>query len=316
MVTRTPRATRSAAFNAEKKKMSIKHLPASASADEICAALGEDGCVVVDNVVRPEVMDEVAQELRPFTEKTPFGPDEFSGRRTRRTGGLIARSAKCRDLVMNPTVLGAVGKMLGHATSFQLHLTQVIAIGPGEPAQTIHRDQWAFDFFPFPKGYEVQCNTIWAMTDFIEENGATRVIPGSNRFDDRLRFTEGDTEPAEMTKGSVLFYTGSIYHGGGANRSKEIRTGINITYNVSWLRQEENQYLSVPLEIARTLPVDLLRLMGYRLGAYALGYVDDTRDPIEVVRPDLARNGFRPVLETQESASFLKPQSQGSNAKD
>ena len=295
--------------------MSIKHLPASASADEICAVLGEDGCVVVDRVVSPEVMDEVAHELRPFTEATPLGPDDFSGRRTRRTGGLIARSMKSRELVTNPTVLGAVGKMLGHATSFQLHLTQIIAIGPGEPAQTIHRDQWAFDFFPFPRGYEVQCNTIWAMTDFTEENGATRVIPGSNRFDDRLRFTEADTEPAEMTKGSVLFYTGSIYHGGGANRSYEIRTGINITYNVSWLRQEENQYLSVPLEIARTLPVGLLRLMGYRLGAYALGYVDDTRDPIEVVRPELARNGFRPVLETQESASFLNTQSQGSNGK-
>ena len=153
------------------------------------------------------------------------------------------------------------------------------------------------------------------MTDFTAENGATRVIPGSNRFDDKLRFTESDTEPAEMTKGSVLFYTGAIYHGGGANRSKEIRTGINITYNVSWLRQEENQYLSVPLEIARTLPVDLLRLMGYRLGAYALGYVDDTRDPIEVVRPDLARNGFRPVLETQESASLLTTKSRASNEK-
>ena len=281
----------------------IKHLPASASADEICAALADDGCVVVDNVVRPEVMDEVARELRPFAENTPLGPDDFSGRRTRRTGGLIARSPKSRELVMHPVVLGATAKMLGHATSFQLHLTQIISIGPGEPAQTIHRDQWAFDFFPFPRGYEVQCNTIWAMTDFTAENGATRVIPGSNHFDDKLRFTEADTEPAEMSKGSVLFYTGSIYHGGGANHSKEIRTGINITYNVSWLRQEENQYLSVPLDIARTLPVDLLRLMGYRLGAYALGYVDDTRDPIEVVRPDLARTGFRPVLETQKSAN-------------
>ena len=293
----------------------IKHLPASASADEICAALGDDGCVVVDNVVRPEVMDEVARELRPFAENTPLGPDDFSGRRTRRTGGLIARSPKSRELVMHPVVLGAVGKMLGHATSFQLHLTQIISIGPGEPAQTIHRDQWAFDFFPFPRGYEVQCNTIWAMTDFTAENGATRVIPGSNHFDDKLRFTEADTEPAEMSKGSVLFYTGSIYHGGGANRAKEIRTGINITYNVSWLRQEENQYLSVPLDIARTLPVDLLRLMGYRLGAYALGYVDDTRDPIEVVRPDLARTGFRPVLETQESASFLTTKPRASTEK-
>jgi len=293
----------------------IKHLPASASADEICAALGDDGCVVVDNVVRPEAMDEVARELRPFAENTPLGPDDFSGRRTRRTGGLIARSPKSRELVMHPVVLGATGKMLDHATSFQLHLTQIISIGPGEPAQTIHRDQWAFDFFPFPRGYEVQCNTIWAMTDFTAENGATRVIPGSNHFDDKLRFTEADTEPAEMSKGSVLFYTGSIYHGGGANRSKEIRTGINITYNVSWLRQEENQYLSVPLDIARTLPVDLLRLMGYRLGAYALGYVDDTRDPIEVVRPDLARTGFRPVLETQESASFLTTKPRASTEK-
>jgi hypothetical protein len=295
--------------------MSITHLPASASADEISAVLGEDGVVVVDRIVRPEIMDEVAQELRPFTEATPLGADEFSGRRTRRTGGLIARSPKCRELVMHPTVLGGVGKMLGHATSFQLHLTQIISIGPGEPAQTIHRDQWAFDFFPFPRGYEVQCNTIWAMTDFTAENGATRVIPCSNRFDDKLRFAESDTEPAEMAKGSVLFYTGSLYHGGGANRSTDIRTGINITYNVSWLRQEENQYLSVPLEIARTLPVDLLRLMGYRLGAYALGYVDDTRDPIEVVRPDLARTGFRPVLETQKSAEFLTTQPRASTEK-
>src|SRR5712692_3794079 len=280
--------------------MSIKHLAASASGDDINAALGEDGAVVVDQVATPEVMDQVAEELRPFTDATAFGPDDFSGRRTRRTGGLIARSKTCRDLVMHPTVLGGVGKLLGHATSFQLHLTQIISIGAGEPAQTIHRDQWAFDFFSFPRGYEVQCNTIWAMTDFTAENGATRVIPGSNRYDDKLRFTESDTEPAEMSKGSVLFYTGSIYHGGGANRSNDTRSAINITYNVSWLRQEENQYLAVPLEIARTLPVELLKLIGYRRGAYALGYVDDLRDPLEVVRPDLKRAGLGDLDEVQK----------------
>ena len=296
--------------------MSIKHLPGSASGDDIHAVLGADGAVVVDHVTTPEIMDQVAEELRPFTEATAFGPDDFSGRRTKRTGGLIARSKTCRDLVMHPTVLGGVGKLLDHATSFQLHLTQIISIGAGEPAQTIHRDQWAFDFFSFPRGYEVQCNTIWAMTDFTEENGATRVIPGSNRYDDKLRFTESDTEPAEMSKGSVLFYTGSIYHGGGANRSNSTRSGINITYNVSWLRQEENQYLSVPLEIARTLPVELLRLMGYRLGAYALGYVDDLRDPIEVVRPDLAKNGFSAVLDTEKAKAQLgTSQSRRSNAR-
>ncbi|MDO8432813.1 MAG: phytanoyl-CoA dioxygenase family protein [Candidatus Binatus sp.] len=272
--------------------MSIQHLPATASGEQVAAILSEDGAVVVDNLISAAEMDSVAEELRPWLDATAFGPDDFAGRRTRRTGGLVARSQRCRDLVMNPTVLATCGKFLSHATSYQLHLTQVIAIGPGEPAQPIHRDQWAFDFFTFPKGYEVQCNTLWAMTDFTEENGATRVIPGSNHFDDKLKFELKDTEPAEMTKGSVLLYSGSLYHGGGANRSNAMRAGINITYNLSWLRQEENQYLAVPLEIAKTLPVELLRLIGYRRGAYALGYVDDLRDPIEIVRPDLGQTGL------------------------
>jgi len=277
---------------AAEKATSLKHLPATTSGEEIAAALSADGAVIVDNVVAPAAIDALRAELEPWLEATAVGPDEFSGKRTRRTGGLIARSPTSRDFVMHPLVLAACAKFLGHATSYQLHLTQVIAIGPGEPAQTIHRDQWAFDFFPFPKGYDVQCNTIWAMNDFTEENGATRVIPGSNHLEDRLRFEEKDTIPAEMSKGSILFYSGSVYHAGGANRSKQTRYGVNITYNVSWLRQEENQYLATPLEIARTLPVELLRLMGYRLGAYALGYVDDLRDPIEIVRPDLKRAGF------------------------
>jgi ectoine hydroxylase-related dioxygenase (phytanoyl-CoA dioxygenase family) len=272
--------------------MKIQHLPASIAPERIAEALKHDGAVIVDNVLSRAEMAGVENELKPFIDLTPMSPDDFSGRNTRRTGALVARSQKCRDLVMHPLVLGATRKLLEKATSFQLHLTQVIAIGPGEPAQPIHRDQWAFDFFPFPKDYEVQCNTIWAMTDFTEENGATRLIPGSNHFDDRLEFTQKDTIPAEMEKGSVLFYNGSVYHGGGANKSDAVRSGINITYNVSWLRQEENQYLAVPLEVARTLPVDLLRLIGYSRGAYALGYVGDLRDPIESVRPDLNHSGL------------------------
>jgi len=272
--------------------MKIEHLPASASPADVAAVLARDGVAVVDGLVPPATMDRAREELAPFLDATPFGPDDFAGKRTRRTGALIARSETCRELVMHPLALGTTRALLEGATSFQLHLTQVIAIGPGEPAQMIHRDQWAFDFFPFPRGYEAQCNTIWAMTDFTEENGATRVIPGSNRFEDGRSFTEADTVPAEMKKGSVLLYTGSLYHGGGANRSGDTRYGVNITYNRSWLRQEENQYLSVPLEVARTLPVELLRVMGYARGAYALGYVDDVRDPIEAVRPDLRGTGF------------------------
>lgn len=264
--------------------MALERLPGSATAPEVAAAIGRDGYAIVERVVAPAVLDLVRAELEPYLENTPFGPDDFAGRRTRRTGGLIARSTTCRELVMHPLVLGAVQEVLGHATGFQLHLTQVIAIHPGEPGQPIHRDQWAFDFFPFPQGYEVQCNTIWAMTDFVEANGATRIVPRSHRLEDRREFTYAETEPAEMPAGSVLFYTGSLYHGAGANGSDRVRCGLNITYSVSWLRQEENQYLSVPADVARTLPDELLRLMGYARGAYALGYVDDLRDPLDALR--------------------------------
>jgi ectoine hydroxylase-related dioxygenase (phytanoyl-CoA dioxygenase family) len=270
----------------------IVHLDPDAGPDEVAAVVGRDGAVVVRDVAPAALLDRVESELRPFLDATPIGPDDFSGRRTRRTGALIARSPTSRDLVMHPLAVGVARTLLGHATNIQLHLTQAIAIGPGESPQPIHRDQWAFDFFPFPTGYEVQCNTIWALTDFTEENGATRVVVGSNLREDRLTFGPDDTEPALMRRGSALFYSGSVYHGGGANHSDATRIGLNITYNVAWLRQEENQYLSVPHEVASTLPVDLLRLMGYDRGAYALGYIDDLRDPIEAVRPGTGSTGF------------------------
>ena len=288
--------------------MPVEHLPASSPPEKIAEVLDRDACCVVDRVVAPEVMDRAAAELAPWFESVPMGKDEFSGDRTQRVGGLIARSPTCRELVENPVVLGAVGMTLAHATNFQLHLTQTIAIGPGQKSQSIHRDQWAFDFFPFPDSYQVQCNTIWAMTDFTEENGATRVIPGSHRLEDKLQFKESDTEPAEMEKGSALFYTGGLYHGGGANRSDATRVGINITYTVGWLRQEENQYLSVPREVAAELPESLLRLMGYAQGAYALGYIDDTRDPIEAVRPELSRTraGFGEIGDLEKAQEKLR----------
>jgi Phytanoyl-CoA dioxygenase (PhyH) len=270
----------------------VAHLSRDARPEEIAALVGRDGAVVVDAVAEAALLDRIEEELGPYLDATPIGPDDFSGRRTRRTGSLVARSPSCRELIQHPLALGAARALLEHATNIQLHLTQAIAIGPGETAQPIHRDQWAFDFFPFPLGYEVQCNTIWAMTDFTEENGATRVVVGSNHAADKLSFGHDDTEPAEMRRGSVLLYSGSVYHGGGANRSGETRLGLNITYNVAWLRQEENQYLSCPREVAETLPTELLRLMGYDRGAYALGYIDDLRDPIEAVRSGVGSVGF------------------------
>ena len=182
--------------------MTVERLSADTTGTRVAEVLARDGCVIVERLVPRATLDRARTELEPYVTSTAFGPDEFSGRRTKRTGGLLLRSPTCRELVMHPLVLDATRASLVDATSFHLHLTQVIAIGPGEPGQTIHRDQWAFDFFPFPKGYEVQCNTIWAMTDFTAENGATRVIPGSNHYEDRREFTHDQCEAAAMPAGS------------------------------------------------------------------------------------------------------------------
>jgi ectoine hydroxylase-related dioxygenase (phytanoyl-CoA dioxygenase family) len=92
-----------------------------------------------------------------------------------------------------------------------------------------------------------------------------------------------------MTRGSALFYTGKVYHGAGENRSDKVRQAINITYAVGWVRQEENQYLTTPLEVARTLPEDLLKVMGYQMGCFAMGYVGDFEDPMTVLHPPAER---------------------------
>ena len=284
----------------------LTHLAADTTPAEVAAAIRRDGAVIVDRLADDELLDTFFAEMAPWVDATPTGPDDFSGRLTRRTGGLLARSATAQDLVTHPLALGTAADLLSHVASYQLHLTQIIDIGPGNPAQPIHRDQWAFDFFPFPAGYDVQCNTIWAGDDFTEDNGATRVVPGSQLLDDGLEFTIDDSVPAEMERGSVLFYSGAVYHGGGENRSDSRRRGINITYNVSWLRQEENQYLTIPREIAAGFDEDLQRLIGYRQGAYALGYIDDLRDPISVLRDGAGTDGFGGEIDVAERVATMR----------
>jgi hypothetical protein len=250
---------------------------------DIAAVLREDGCVIISDLVSPQMMDQISAELEPYITSTDGGSTDFLGHATRRTGALIARSPSARSLVAHPTILDTLDLVLGkEGSTFQVDLTQLVDIGPGEPAQMIHRDQWSFDHFPFPTGFEAEVGTMWAATEFTEEMGATRVVVGSNRWeDDPSEVDPALTTGAVMAKGSVLVYVGSIFHGGGANTSDVHRIGINVGYSLGWLRQEENQYLACPPEVARTLPEGLLRLMGYQRGSFALGYVDDMREPLD-----------------------------------
>lgn len=246
----------------------------------VIEAMTTVGCAVIERLVDDATVDRLLDEMMPWVEATPPGADDFSGRNTRRTGALLARSRTSIDFVANPAVLGVVDGVLGpNATNYQLHLTQMICIGPGSAAQPLHRDQWCFDFFAFPADFDVEVSTIWALDDFTETNGATRIVPNSLLDPREAVSIPGRDVPAEMPRGSVVLYTGRTIHGGGANASDRVRRALNVDYTLGWLRQEENQYLSCPPEVARHLPPHVQRLAGYAMGAHALGYVDDVRDP-------------------------------------
>jgi len=243
--------------------------------DEIAATMQRDGAAIIRDAMSPDVHTRVATELEPWIDRTPLGRDDFTGRQTGRTGALVARSAASRELVMDAQVLDQARRFLDPFTNkIQLHLTQVINIHPGQGTQPLHRDRLAWGGY-IPREIEPQFNTLWALTDFTEENGATRLVPGSVSWPDDRRAEADEKTQAVMSAGSVLLYTGSVIHGGGENRSSADRTGINITYCLAWLRTEENQFLSCPPEIAEGLSPDLQALLGYTMGNYALGYYSD-----------------------------------------
>ena len=262
----------------------IPRFPATADVDEVADALRGHGVVIVDELLATEACDRIAAELAPAIETTPPGGDAFSGLSTRRTGGLLTKAPASAEMVAHPFVLAVTDAVLWpKKTTFQVHLTQSIAIGPDSPAQMLHRDHWCFDFFPFPRDIDVEVSTIWALTDFTEANGATRVVPDSHRTPDDVRYEPHDSLPAEMARGSVVMYLGSTVHGGGANTTDTTRIGVNVDYVLGWLRQEENQYLTYSLDEVRAMPERIQRLLGYEVGAYALGYVDGGRSPMDLL---------------------------------
>ncbi|MGU7771703.1 phytanoyl-CoA dioxygenase family protein [Burkholderia sp. MR1-5-21] len=270
--------------------MSLIHLPSNASVEEVVSCLDAEGYCIIDNAVPNEIVDAVNGQIQPYLDRTPEGKNHAVGKLTRRCGAIPARSSASHAMVLHPTVLGAARKFLGrNASTIQLNLTQLICIDPGQKAQYLHRDEDVWDYFEFfPVHSHIEVSTIWAMDDFTDENGGTRIIPRSHKDTILpLSFSHEDTFAAEMKKGSVLVYTGKTIHGGGENRSKASRRALNIDYCVGWVRQEENQYLSIPPDVARTFPEELQRLVGYEMGSSSLGYVREFEHPLVALNPEM-----------------------------
>lgn len=248
----------------------------------LIAELESNGCVIVKNHIDAERMRGLHAELQPFLDSAPYGRTEFAGRTSRRRNGLLAKSETCRDLAIDPLVLGVCDGILGpNCVNYRLHVTMLVELMPGEIRQEIHRDGEIYPIrHPAPP---MTLAAFWAYTDFTEENGATLVAPGSHHWQQERRPQESELVQAVMPKGSLLLYTSSVWHGSEANHTEAVRTGMGLHYSLGWLRQEENQVLSSPPDIAKHFPERLQRLIGYDFGGPYLGFVEQG-NPIGLLR--------------------------------
>lgn len=201
---------------------------------------------------------------------TPFGANTFLGPLTRRVFNLLSHDPAYAAVPIDPTVLPVVEAVLDN----ELLLSSLTAVEthPGQEAQPLHADDGSI---PLPRPHPpLAVVALWALTDFTEANGATRLVPGTHRESRRPRPGEtAETVQAEMSAGSVLLYNGSIWHGGGANLTDSRRMFIVCNYCAGWVRQEESQLLALDRSYVETLPPRLRRLVGYGVYRGLLGHV-------------------------------------------
>ena len=237
------------------------------------AAVERDGYTIVEGAIEPELIDELGAELERLERELEARPatNVFEGTRTVRIYNLLARGPTFERVPVHENVLPIVERVLDRGCL--VSSLSSIAIGPDESSQPMHADDM---LIPLPRPHlPLVCNTMWAITDFTEDNGATRLVPGTHR-DPGIPdpFGAHASIAAVMRRGSVLVWNGSMWHGGGANRTGERRVGLAMNYCAGWMRQQENQQLGIPLEVARRFSPRLRRLAGFGLYKKLIGHID------------------------------------------
>ncbi|MEV7566560.1 phytanoyl-CoA dioxygenase family protein [Streptomyces tanashiensis] len=261
----------------QKKTQALTSVANDTPTEEILDIVTRDGGVVIKGFLTQEQIVRFNAEIeQPLRALSPGSTHEdeivaaFHGSNTKRLTNLVTHSATFRSEVIDHPLVHEISDQvfLQESGTYWMTTAQVIEIGPGNKAQMLHRD--LENWFPFigmgPGGPEVTINFLVALTDFTEENGATRVIPGSNHWSDfEDRGTPEQTIPAVMNAGDVLLISGKTAHGGGANRTgDEYRRGLAFTFNAGFLTGEEAYPFLVDRDLAKTLSPRVQRMLGFR----------------------------------------------------
>lgn len=259
--------------------------------------LREHGAVLIDRFVEPRVVAAINREVDDAVAAAVPGMrtvnpmiQAFFGPVTKHVSALAAASPTFAEQVMvHPTYLAVCDEiLLPMCSRYQLNLGHLIVRGPGAEAQLPHRDEDVWPHFPRPHG-DIQVASMLALVDFRPENGATRVVPGSHRWERDRRPEPHEIVDAVVPAGGAVIYLGSTIHFAGTNSSTdEWRRGAHVSYTLGWLRTEENNSLAVPPDVARTLSPAAQALLGYAVhdaiadGGGYLGMVR-MRDPLELL---------------------------------
>jgi ectoine hydroxylase-related dioxygenase (phytanoyl-CoA dioxygenase family) len=243
----------------------------------------EQGFTILHDAVDPALCRQIAQDLDRLAREFDITPatNLFEGRHTTRIYNLLVHGSLYEGIPVHPSVLPIVEGVLD--PGLLISSLSSISIGPGETAQPIHADD---QLIPLPRPHvPIICNTMWAITEFTEENGATRLVPGSHLRDQAPNPLEHhETIAAEMPQGSVLIWVGSLWHGGGANTTDRRRVGIAMNYCAGYIRQQENQQLGIPPRIVAGFTRRLQELVGYSVYNGLVGHIDKQHPAAAILR--------------------------------
>lgn len=257
-------------------------LGSDAGVSDVCERLEADGFAIVERYLSADDVQAKRADLTRVLGAVPTGRNDFEGFATQRIYALFAKTRAFDAQAIDPLVTGVCERVLGRG--FLLSAPVGISIGPGETAQPVHRDDGVYPIArPHP---DVVVNTMWALDDFTERNGATVLVPGSHRWTDAKPDANAPSVRATMPAGSLMFFVGSVFHGGGANATDRARLGVILEYCAGWVRPQENHVLGVPKQIVAGLPRALQELLGYNVvgllgnvdGRHPLKYVEDRRE--------------------------------------
>ncbi len=259
----------------------LESAPDLADDSEHIERLERDGYTIVRDAFDPDLAAALLDDVRRLEHQLGIGPGRngFEGYATTRVYNLLAHGPLYQQIPLHPRVLPLIEHLLGQGCL--VSSLSSIAIGPGERAQPIHADD---QVMPLPKPHPATvANSMWALTDFTEANGATRLIPGTHLADQSPIYGQHyDSIPAAMPAGSILVWHGSLWHGGGANTTDHTRVGIAMNYCAGWVRQQENQQLGLPLDVVAEFPPALQELCGFGVYRGLIGHID-RRSPAQVV---------------------------------